>query len=92
MLIRALVTLPFHSRQCCRSNSMTVTAFAATPDGLSHDRPSPTQISSRLAGGPVATVDLVIASIARPAGHQRCHPLRCGLLDGCGGGVNPWDS
>jgi hypothetical protein len=39
MLIRALVALPFHSRQCKRSTSPTITAFAASRDGASHDKP-----------------------------------------------------
>jgi hypothetical protein len=30
MLIRALAALPFHSRQCRRSTSAMITAFAAT--------------------------------------------------------------
>ena len=39
MLTRALVALPFHSRQCRRSTSSMITAFAASRDGLSHDKP-----------------------------------------------------
>ena len=35
MLIRALVALPFHNRQCRRSTSPTISAFAASRDGSS---------------------------------------------------------
>src|SRR3954470_13836994 len=39
MLIWASLALPFHSRQCRRSTSATITAFAATRAGSSADRP-----------------------------------------------------
>src|SRR5271166_378215 len=39
MLICASVALPFHNRQCSRSTSSTITAFAATRAALSADRP-----------------------------------------------------
>src|SRR3954452_14557171 len=39
MLICASLALPFHSRQCSRSTSSTITALAATRAGSSADRP-----------------------------------------------------
>lgn len=84
MLFRAVLALPFQVRQCSRSTSATITAFAATRAGRRRFQLNPGTLNKSLTGfqGMAAQGLRVLRDLQRE--HLRQQVSRCPIGQECG--------